>query len=75
MIEFLENADGVHFMNPILGEFTLCGDSFDFQSTENLPPDMELVETQKRTVTCARCAALIIGVRRVRVAKQLKPHF
>ena len=24
-------------MNPILSEFTLCGDSFDFQETEGLP--------------------------------------
>lgn len=66
MKEFLENADGVHLMNPHLGEFTLCGDSFDFQSTENLAPEMELKATRKRTVTCPKCITIIKGCRDVR---------
>jgi hypothetical protein len=63
--EYRENLEGVHLMN---GEFTLCGDSFDIAETEADFEDGPLLLTQKRSVTCARCKAVISLCRGVRTA-------
>ena len=62
---FAENGDGVHLM---MGEFTLCGDSFDIGTTEGEECG-DLMPTKKRTVTCANCAAIIEECRGVRIAR------
>lgn len=68
MPEFSENSAGVHLMNPIQGEFSLCGDAFDIDSEPDDDHDGGLVVTKKKTVTCERCKAIIMGCRGVRVA-------
>ena len=66
--DFVE-ADGlVHLMNPTLSEFTLCGDAFDLDAIE---PGYEQRVTQRRTVSCPNCAAIILGCRGVRVCKEV----
>lgn len=62
--QFLENKDGVHLM---LGEFTMCGDSFDIAETESDFEEGHLAETSKRVVTCPKCKAVIIHCRGVHV--------
>jgi hypothetical protein len=64
---FMENADGVHFMNSVQGEFTMCGDAYNFQETEGLSPEMKLKPTRKRTVTCPKCCQLIAACRGVTI--------
>lgn len=63
MSDFIENAEGVHLMG--ITEFTLCGDAFDIGETES--DATPLKPTQKRTVTCLRCAQIINLCRGVRV--------
>lgn len=66
MKEFMESSEGVHVM---MGEFTLCGDSFDIGETED-EPDSALVHTKKKIVTCPRCIDVIKHVRGVRIKEQ-----
>lgn len=68
MTEFIQNREGVHIMH---GEFTLCGDSFDIAETERGFEDGALVVTSKRTVTCPRCAAIILMCRGIRVSSSI----
>lgn len=63
---FLENDEGVHVVNPLQGEFTLCGDSFDIADTEADFDQGELRPTTKVTVTCPRCAMIVSELRHVR---------
>jgi hypothetical protein len=63
MKEFMESAEGVHLM---MGEFTLCGDSFDIGETE-ADPESALIDTKKKVVTCPRCISVIRHVRGVKI--------
>ena len=63
----IENGDGVHLTN---GEFTLCGDAWDAPDSE---PDWEPGEFRKpksRIITCAKCVAIVLLCRGVRVAER-----
>ena len=62
--EFVE-ADGlIHLVNPIQGEYTLCGDAFDLASDE---AGYEWKKTKRKTVTCPSCARIILHTRSVRI--------
>jgi hypothetical protein len=61
--QFVEAEGLVHLVNPVLGEFTLCGDAFDLGSDI---ADYEWKETNRRTVTCSSCARIIRECRSVR---------
>ncbi len=63
MTTFVENNDGVHIE---FGEFTLCGDAYDIGSVEGEECG-DFRPTTKRTVTCKKCAAIVIMCRGVRV--------
>lgn len=67
-VEFTEDNNGVHVMD---NEHTLCGDAFDAWATESDWTDGEMKETDKTTVTCKKCAAIILMVREVKVG--IKP--
>jgi len=67
MAEFTENKAGVHVMNPIQGEYSLCGDAFDINSESDGDHDGGLARTQKKRVTCERCKEIILELRNVRV--------
>lgn len=60
---FGANGDGVHLMN---GEFTLCGDSYDIGSTGREECG-DIEPTNRRAVTCPRCASIILLCRGVRI--------
>jgi hypothetical protein len=60
---FVEAEGLIHLESPIYGEYTLCGDAFDLASDE---PGYEWRKTDKRTVTCPQCAAVIRVARAVR---------
>lgn len=66
MKEYMENAEGVHLMNALNGEYTLCGDAFDAHISESDWPNGEMVATTKRVVTCERCCRIIEMCRGVR---------
>lgn len=68
MRKFTENKAGVHLMNPIQGEFSMCGDAFDIDSEDNGTHDGPLLPSGKKTVTCERCKIIIMECRGVRVA-------
>jgi hypothetical protein len=68
MRNFSENRAGVHLMNPIQAEYSLCGDAYDIDSEPDDEHDGALKETKSRTVTCERCKAIIINCRGVRTA-------
>ena len=71
--EFCENEDGVHLVS--MNDVTLCGDAY-----EGSPPlELERCEeddfgemqpTDKQTVTCHRCIAIILHCRGVRVYRR-----
>lgn len=66
-LEFVEAEGEVHLANlPNLPEFTLCGDAYDLGS---MVDDYEWFPTKSRTVTCPKCAAIILACRGVRVSK------
>ena len=67
-MEYLESKAGVHIMDPINYEFTLCGDSFDIRSTEDAP-ELELKKTNKRIVTCPNCIIIIKYLRNIKIKK------
>ena len=52
-VSFLENSDGVH---ALYDEHTLCGDAWDIHVDGEVD---ELVATDKKTVTCPKCIAVI----------------
>lgn len=63
--QFAQNRAGVHLM---IGEFTLCGDSFDIGDTEAADSnDGSLEMTNSKTITCPRCANIIKYCRGVRI--------
>jgi hypothetical protein len=67
MNQFVEALGDIHLVQPGMGaEFTLCGDAFDLGSDED---GYEWRETRRRTVTCPRCAAVILACRGVRVCE------
>ena len=53
---FMKNIDGIHLMNPINTEYTLCGDAFDCGTEKELD---SLKDTTKQSVTCSRCLEII----------------
>lgn len=59
---FYENGDGVHLI-AALSDYTLCGDALEGDQVIGL----EACErTEKRVVTCSRCADVIEHCRGVR---------
>lgn len=60
----MENDEGVHLT---IGEFTLCGDSFDAPDSEGDWPAGQFRVPKRRTVTCKRCASIIRTCRGIRV--------
>lgn len=66
MADFVEADGDIHVMNPIMAEFTLCGDAFDLGSDED---GYEQKPTKRRTVTCPKCAEIIRTVRGVRTTQ------
>ena len=71
---FVENSDGVHLMGALSGEYTLCGDSFDMAETSDgkYGEDMILRATKEKTITCPRCAEIVLACRGVRVGPTLR---
>jgi hypothetical protein len=65
MATFVEAEGLVHLVNAGQGEYTLCGDAFDMATEE---PGYEWKDTKLRTVTCEKCAMIIVSCRGVRVA-------
>ena len=67
-LRFMESEHGVCLMHPIVGDATLCGDSFDIG--EDLPNDVDfhLMETKKHTVTCLNCINIIKHCKKARLA-------
>ena len=67
----LENNEGVHMINPLDPEFTLCGWSFDVDPVLDKMPDGvdALRDTKKRTITCRDCIRIIEECRRARVRR------
>lgn len=66
---FTENKAGVHLMDPIQGEYSLCGDAFDIDSEADVDEhDGRLKPTDKKVVTCKRCKAVIMMCRGVRIS-------
>lgn len=59
---FLEGEDGVHLAHPF-DEGTLCGVYYGGD---------DLLNTEKRTVTCGNCIRFITVIRRVKCSKT--PH-
>lgn len=62
--EFSENREGVHLM---VGEYTLCGDAFDIDALDESDHDGAPVATQKKTITCKRCASIIMLCRGLKI--------
>lgn len=67
---FVENRDGVHLYSPF-DDHTLCGDTDD-GDTHKMIDSEPMKSTDKRVVTCERCAAIILVCRGVQVSKQAK---
>lgn len=68
MREYVETADGVHLVSPIGGsEHTLCGDAFDNKFDEQLG----WKKRSARALTCAKCVAIVLHCRNVRVGSAL----
>jgi hypothetical protein len=68
---FVEAEGAVHLLNPIMADFTLCGDAFDLASDVE---GYEQTPTRRRTVTCGGCAAIIRECRGVRCAVTPSPY-
>lgn len=66
----MENVDGIHLMSPVQGEYTICGDAFDGGSGIGESDLTEMHETEKTTVTCPKCVAVILGCRGVRIKQE-----
>lgn len=64
--QFVETPKGVCIVNPVMGEFTLCGDAFDLSSDE---PGYEWTVTKSRCATCELCVAIVVDVRNVIVRR------
>lgn len=64
MKQFVLAEGETHLVNPILSDYTLCGDAFDLGSDED---GYEWQTTKKRVVSCAKCAAIIAECRGVKV--------
>lgn len=72
---FGENEYGVHLMNPNSGnEITMCGDSYEgFENQINGQDSFGFIgNTDKKVVTCAGCAFVIMACRSVNIS--LKPN-
>lgn len=67
MNQFGENEEGVHMMNPVNSEYSLCGDAWDIGMSDMEPGVGDLVETKKTLVTCPKCAEVVLACREVRV--------
>lgn len=61
---FLESEEGVHVIHPHLGDFTLCGDSFDIGVTQDDAPSLK--QTNKKVVTCPLCILIIKGCKNIK---------
>lgn len=62
---FVATPKGVCILNPIMSEYTLCGDAFDLGTDE---PGYEHQPTNSRAVTCCDCREIILCMRGVRTA-------
>ena len=65
--QFSETSDGVHLVSP-LSDYTLCGDALEGDEANGLE---EVRATRKRTVTCLRCAQVVLECRGVHVAPEV----
>jgi hypothetical protein len=63
MPDYVKAEGLIHMVNPIQGEFTLCGDAFDLASDV---PGYEWKARRRGPVTCQSCAAIVIECRGVR---------
>jgi len=71
--EFVENRDGVHLVSE--AEYTLCGDALEGDGIgmgdEFIPTSNP---TQKRTITCPKCSAIILMCRGVKCLPNAIDH-
>jgi hypothetical protein len=71
---FVEYEGSVHLISPLMGcEFTLCGDACDAYSSEDAP-ERKFMPTQSHTVTCPKCAEVVMACKGVRVAPNEQAH-
>ena len=71
MLQYGENKDGVHFMNPDNAEYTLCGDAFDIGSEIDYDDSVENVSyTKKNIITCERCIFIIKACKKVKIKEE-----
>lgn len=65
--EFFATGTMIHILGPGNGgEFTLCGVAQDAWDSENMP-ELQLIPTARRVVTCPQCAAVVLVCRGVQV--------
>lgn len=64
--DFVEAEGRIHLLNPIMSEFTLCGDAFDLNSDE---PGYAWSAPTRRCVTCKLCAKVVMTCRGVTVVE------
>ena len=63
--EYAENDAGVHVVNPLGSEHTLCGDAFD---GDVIADGKGHRSTKKKIVTCPHCIAVINVCRGVKTS-------
>ena len=63
--DFVRTEDGIHLVSPLNGEYTLCGDAFDRDDSEN-EPGAKWYPTTRRVLTCPKCVAVAMACRGVR---------
>ena len=61
---FMKSKEGVHFMNVLNLEYTICGTAFD-----NSEEEEDMLPTNKTIVTCPRCKAIIESCQKIKVQK------
>jgi hypothetical protein len=68
MVETGENNEGVHMMNPVVSEYTLCGDAWDIGMTEH-GSTKDILPTKKQIITCPKCIEVIKECKRAKTAR------
>lgn len=68
---FVETSDGVHLVSPLNGEFTLCGDALEGSASDDAEIEAAAA-TKSRTVTCPKCATVVLHCRGVAVGVVVK---
>jgi len=62
-----ENNKGVHLMSALNAEYTLCGDAYDGGSEFEADGQTDVLDTNKRVVTCESCAIEIRNCRKTTI--------